>query len=95
MAKKKMYIFSSTGIDNYLHDLKMYIAKREGDYNTASRMLSPLIWYVNTGRASSDFLKALMKCPYFSIYVILRRQDSVENTIRDLTHKLTKRYRVS
>lgn len=91
MAKKKMYIFSSTGIDNYLHDLKMYIAKREGDYNTASRMLSPLIWYVNTGRASSDFLKALMKCPYFSIYTVLRQQDSIENTIKGIQRKLRKK----
>lgn len=91
MAKKRMYIFSSTGIDNYLHDLKMYIAKREGDYNTASRMLSPLIWYVNTGRASSDFLKALMKCPYFSIYTVLRQQDSIENTIKGIQRKLRKK----
>ena len=91
MAKKRMYIFSSTGIDNYLHDLKVYIAKREGDYNTASRMLSPLIWYVNTGRASSDFLKALMKCPYFSIYTVLRQQDSIENTIKGIQRKLRKK----
>lgn len=91
MQKKKVYIFSSTGIDNYLHDLKMYIAKREGDYNTASRMLSPLIWYVNTGRASSDFLKALMKCPYFSIYTVLRQQDSIENTIKGIQRKLRKK----
>lgn len=91
MAKKRMYIFSSTGIDNYLHDLKMYIAKREGDYNTASRMLSPLLWYVNTGRASSDFLKALMKCPYFSIYTVLRQQDSIENTIKGIQRKLRKK----
>lgn len=91
MAKKRIYIFSSTGIDNYLHDLKMYIAKREGDYNTASRMLSPLIWYVNTGRASSDFLKALMKCPYFSIYTVLRQQDSIENTIKGIQRKLRKK----
>ena len=91
MQKKKVYIFSSTGIDNYLHDLKVYIAKREGDYNTASRMLSPLLWYVNTGRASSDFLKALMKCPYFSIYTVLRQQDSIENTIKGIQRKLRKK----
>lgn len=91
MQKKKVYIFSSTGIDNYLHDLKMYISKREGDYNTASRMISPLIWYVNTGRASTDFLKALMKCPYFSIYTVLRQQDSIENTIKGIQRKLRKK----
>lgn len=91
MAKKRIYIFSSTGIDNYLHDLKMYIAKREGDYNTASRMLSPLLWYVNTGRANTDFLKALMKCPYFSIYTVLRQQDSIENTIKGIQIKLRKK----
>lgn len=90
MKKKKIYIFSYTGIDNYLFDLKIYIAKREGDYNTASRMISPLTWYVNTGRASNDFLKALIKCPYFSIYTVLRHQDSYENTIKGIQRKLKK-----
>lgn len=83
----KTYNFSMISISEYIADLRLYIASKE-DFNTADRMISPLVWYVNTGRACTDFLKALASTKFYSIYTILRKEKSTDETVKLLKKKL-------
>ena len=51
-------IISATTIETMLWHIHREIMSRHGS-SAAERHMAPLYWYVNTGRASSDFLKAL------------------------------------
>lgn len=81
------YKFSSTGIENYISDLKLYISQRE-DIKTADRMIFPLVYYINTGRASTDFIKNLLNMKFYSIYTVLRKQKSDNEIIQLLKKKV-------
>lgn len=81
------YTFSSNGINNYIEDLKLYIAKKE-DYSKAERMIVPIVYYINTGRACSDFIKRMLGTKFYSIYVVLKREKSIDETINMLKTKL-------
>lgn len=81
------YKFSSTGIENYISDLKLYISKKE-NIKTADRMTFPLIYYINTGRASTDFIKNLLNMKFYSIYTVLRKQKSDNEIIQLLKKKV-------
>lgn len=81
------YRLSSNGIENYIADLKLYISKKE-DGKTAERMISPLIYYINTGRASTDFIKNLLNMKFYSIYTVLRKQKSDNDIIQLLKKKV-------
>lgn len=67
MANK--YTVSATGIIDYVWDVREYLYKKYGP-TQGERDLDPLIWYINTGRASTLRLHEL-----FSIkpYVVGRR----------------------
>lgn len=54
------YTISSTGIDAYIWDVIFALAPDNGMDN-AARMASPLTYYINTGRASTDFLRRLFQ----------------------------------
>lgn len=56
MAK---YSISKTGIDSFLWDVKQSAYIKLGDTRRAENAVSALVWYVNTGRASSEFLNCL------------------------------------
>lgn len=57
-------MLSTTMIDSKLYDIQRELTKREG-IRWAERDMSPLYWYVNTGRASTDFLRKLFSVkPY-------------------------------
>lgn len=81
------YKFSSTGIENYIADLKLYISGKE-DSKTADRMISPLVYYINTGRASTDFIKNLLHMKFYSIYTVLRKQETDDRIIQLLKKKV-------
>lgn len=74
-------------ISEYIVDLRLYIASKEG-FSTADRMISPLVWYVNTGRACTDFLKALANTKFYSIYTVLRKEKSTDEIVKLLKKKL-------
>lgn len=81
------YTFSSNGISDYMEDLKLYISKKE-DSKTAERMIFPLVYYINTGRACTDFIKSLLDTKFYSIYTVLRKEKSIDETIQLLKKKL-------
>lgn len=51
---------STTTLDSLLWSIEREIMNRHG-VDAASRAISPLVWYINTGRASSAFLRQLLK----------------------------------
>lgn len=81
------YSLSSNGIYSYMEDLKLYIAKKEGT-QAAERMLTPLVYYINTGRACTPFIKALLSAGFNSIYTVLKKNKSISETIDLLKRKL-------
>ena len=74
-------------LENYIADLKLYISKKE-DSQTADRMISPLVYYINTGRASTDFIKNLLNTKFYSIYTVLRKQETDYRIIQLLKKKV-------
>lgn len=50
---------SSTQIDTMLWAIQREDMQRNG-YDVAERDMQPLFWYINTGRASIEFLRLLM-----------------------------------
>lgn len=81
------YVLSSSGIYNYMEDLKLYITKKEGT-QAAERMLAPLVYYINTGRACTPFIKALLDTGFNSVYTVLKKNKSISETIDLLKRKL-------
>lgn len=83
----KKYNFTATSISEYIADLRLYIATKT-NFITADRMIVPLVYYINTGRACTDFLKKLASTNFYSIYTILRKEKSIDETIKLLKKKL-------
>ena len=69
------YTLSSTGIDNYLYEVLHYLMERHG-VDAAYRMISPLQWYLNTGRGSVQFLHKMLNTKAFVIARILAKGGS-------------------
>lgn len=53
------YSVSRSGIDAFLWDVNRAVYKHECDTRKTENVVAALAWYVNTGRASSDFLRQL------------------------------------
>lgn len=53
---------SYTQIDNALWEIRERIQARTGSTAQTDTALAPLVWYISTGRAPTDFLKLLMQC---------------------------------
>ena len=83
----KEYNFTTKGISEYIADLRLYIATKT-NFITADRMIVLLVYYINTGRATTAFLKKLAVTSFYSIYVILRKEKSINETINLLKKKL-------
>ena len=56
----KTYTVSSNGIREYLWDVQKVILHRHGT-DESFRLIDPLTYYVNTGRASVSFLHRLIE----------------------------------
>ena len=50
---------SFCNIDNAVHDIKSKMYKKHS-VDDVERYIAPLIYYINTGRASTDFLRILV-----------------------------------
>lgn len=79
-------MISRTAIEDYTHSVWKYIAKRESTL-MADKLISPLTWYIDTGRASTDFLNKLIDTKYFVIARVLMKagitsDDSVIAAVR-------------
>lgn len=53
------YSVSRSGIDAFLWDVNRAVYARNGNTRETENTVSALVWYVNTGRASCDFLRQL------------------------------------
>lgn len=53
-----------------------------------SRLLYPLKWYLNTGRASADYINRLDRADYKQIMAILEAEGSVEEVCSRLKEYL-------
>lgn len=65
-------MISKTAIEDYTYSVWKYIAGRESTL-MADKLISPLTWYIDTGRASADFLRKLMEVKYFVIARVLMK----------------------
>lgn len=54
-----MKTVSANNIDNAIYEIKSKMYKKYS-VDESERFISPLIYYVNTGRASTDFLRILV-----------------------------------
>lgn len=59
MRASKLIQLSRTSIDDCIWDIQNQLACEHGSV-AAERMISPLVWYVGTNRASSEFLLLLL-----------------------------------
>ena len=72
---------SRTLIDNYIWNVKLYMMKHYGCDN-ADCEIDPLAWYINTGRASVDFLGRLVTKKPYMIGRLLHKGGSYDETIK-------------
>ena len=70
----------SNRIDNFIWKTKLYLMRKYG-CDAADREISPLAWYINTGRASVPFLKALIASKPFMVARILHKGGSDDEII--------------
>lgn len=67
-------------VDDKLWQVQMYLAKSMS-FDEAERTVYPLRWYVNTGRASVPFLKALLSAKTYMVARKLSVGGSVDECI--------------
>lgn len=78
---------SRTAIDTCLYDIEAHIMRKHGTQAAAHDMQS-LYWYVNTGRASVDFLGLLINAKPFIIARILHKSSTEAEAIENLKRYL-------
>jgi len=57
-------------IDNFLWNIEKYLMKKYG-VDAARDLVYPLAWYIDTGRASCDFLHAMLQHKPYTIARVL------------------------
>ena len=78
---------SRTEIDNYLWNVRLYLMKVHGT-DAANKDVAPLEWYINTGRASAEFLKRLFQVRPFLRARILHNGGSYDDAIRRIKSRI-------
>lgn len=78
---------SYTKIENFLYEIEHYLMEKYG-CDAAYRELSPLKWYITTGRASAPFLHSLLESKPFVIARLLHKGGSDDEVISRLKAKL-------
>lgn len=73
--KSRPVYISATSIDCALWAIKSHLMTKYG-CDEADRSIAPLKWYINTGRASVDFLRKLMQAKPFMVARKLRQGGS-------------------
>ena len=69
-----------TKADDYIWKVLAYMQRHYG-CNAAEREIDPLQWYINTGRASADFLNRLYTKKPFMIARILHKGGSHDEAV--------------
>ena len=83
----KRHSISTASLDAYLFVVRMYLFNHGCGFDEAGVVIAPLEWYVNTGRASTEFLHALVDA---KIYMVARRLrgDGTYDEVLGRIHKL-------
>lgn len=76
-----------TKADEYIWKVESYLMSRYG-VDAMHRMISPLTWYVNTGRASVTFLHLLYDVKPYCIGKILAKGGSHDDVIRKIRKRV-------
>lgn len=74
-------------IDGYLWQVHYYIMKKSG-VDAARVAMYPLFWYIDTGRASCEFLRLLLQKKPFVIGRVLMIDQSTDDTIKAIKKKI-------
>lgn len=77
MTQKRI---SATTIDDTLWNIQKYLMSRYG-CTESEKDMDALRYYVNTGRASNEFLRALVNAKPFMIGRLLHKGGTVDETI--------------
>ena len=72
---------NQTSIDTCLWSIQRNLIHKHGTF-MAEVTIAPLMWYVNTGRASIDFLRKLMAAKPFMVARCLHRAGSYDDAIK-------------
>ena len=78
---------SRTKIDELIWSIQRELMNRYG-VTAAERMIMPLVWYIDTGRASTMFLKALASVRPFLIARDLANGGSDEEIINRICRRI-------
>jgi len=71
---------SNTAVEGRLWDIRLYLGRKYG-YDETAQDIAPLSWYIGTGRASLDFLRAFMAAKTFMVARKLHMGGSYEEVI--------------
>ena len=77
----KCTYISNTLVNGYMWKIQKYLMQKYGA-TEAERDISPLQWYINTGRASADFLLKLVNTKSYLIAKILHNGGSDSEIIK-------------
>lgn len=72
----KTYSLSATGIIDYVYDVKTSLERQYGS-RAAEVEVDPLVFYINTGRASCEFLRRLLETKPFLVARRLHKGGSI------------------
>lgn len=78
---------SATMIETMLWHIQREIMTRRG-VDTSEREIAPLKWYINTGRASTDFLQKLMHTSPAMIARDCGKGGSYDEVIERICHRI-------
>jgi len=78
---------SRTQIDTMLWSIQHEDMQRNG-CDQAERDMQPLVWYINTGRASTEFLRLLMNTSPCMVARDLHKGGSYEEVINRVCHRI-------
>ena len=78
---------SKTSIDDGIWSIESYLISKYG-VTTARRDIAPLRWYISTGRASCDYLRALLAAKPFVVARALHKGGSYDDVLARVSAKI-------
>lgn len=82
-------------VENKIWEIQMWLVQHERwTLDTAQRFVAPLWWYVQTGRASAGFLKALVTAKTFVVGRVLVKQNSAFANYDDTVAALRRKFNI-
>lgn len=81
-------MISKNAIDNYLWRVEYYLMRNHG-VQMAQYYMYALNWYVKSGRASSLFLRTMVRSkPEIIGRILVKKDGAIDDTIRELKRYL-------